>query len=115
MLTIEDSLQYFAFKMNQMNIQSFELDIKVKESDIYQLDHVNNVVYLRFVQEAAIAHWTAKAEKEDQENYFWVVSRHEIDYIRPIFKRDQIFARTWIGEAKNGLFERYTELLRKED
>jgi len=94
---------------------SYKLEIEVKANDIDLLGHVNNVVYLRYVQEAAVAHWTAAASKEDQGNYLWVVSRHEIDYLRPIFKGQEIFAKTWVGKASKGLFERHTELFRKED
>jgi len=93
----------------------FELEIKVGPKDIDLLGHVNNVVYLRYVQEAAVAHWTTVASPEDQRNYFWVVTRHEIDYKRPAFERDTIIARTWVGKAEGGIFERHTELCRKED
>ena len=93
----------------------YEIEIEVQESDIDLLGHVNNVIYLKFVQEAAVAHWTATADKEDQAKYFWVVTRHEIDYRRPAFREDTIVARTWVGKATHGLFERHTELLRKKD
>jgi len=94
---------------------AFEISIDVKTEDIDILGHVNNVVYLRYVQEAAIAHWSNLASKEDQEKYFWVVSRHEIDYLRPIFEGQKIMAKTWVGEARNGMFERFTEIYRKDD
>ena len=93
----------------------YSIDIKVTAADIDLLGHVNNVVYLRYVQDAAVAHWNARASQEEQSKYFWVVTRHEIDYKRPAFKDDEIIARTWVGEAKKGLFERFTELLRKSD
>ena len=93
----------------------FTIDIKVNVGDIDQLGHVNNVVYIRYVQDAAVAHWNNRASQEEQNRYFWVVTRHEIDYKRPAFEGDEIIARTWVGEAKNGLFERFTELLRKSD
>jgi len=49
------------------------------------LGHVNNVVFLRWVQDAAVAHWFAKATQEDQESLFWVVLRHEIDHKHPAY------------------------------
>lgn len=97
------------------NPEIFELEISVKPEDIDQLGHVNNVVYVRYIQEAAVAHWTSAANKEDQEKYLWVVTRHEIDYKRPAFDRDTLLAKTWVGAAKDGLFERFTDLIRKED
>jgi acyl-CoA thioester hydrolase len=98
-----------------MTLEIYELEIEVRAADIDQLGHVNNVVYLRYVQEAAIAHWTNSASKEDQQKYLWVVTRHEIDYKRPAFEQDILVAKTWVGAAKNGLFERFTDLQRKED
>jgi len=93
----------------------FELRIPVLEEDIDVLGHVNNVVYVRWVQDAAVAHWQAAAPVEDQACLRWVVIRHEIDYKRPAFLGDEIRARTWVGSAKRLAFDRHTELLRGSD
>jgi len=95
--------------------QAFELLIEILAEDIDQLDHVNNVVYLRWVQEAAIAHWTAEASAQAQADLYWVVVRHEIDYRRPALAGDGIIARTWVGPAGPRSFERNTEILRAGD
>ena len=93
----------------------FELALEVLAEDIDQLNHVNNVVYLKWVQEAAIAHWTAAAPPAAQAALFWVVVRHEIDYRRPALLGDRILARTWVGPASQRNFERNTEILRAGD
>ncbi|MBM3746348.1 MAG: acyl-CoA thioesterase [Acidobacteria bacterium] len=93
----------------------FELPITIESADIDQLGHVNNVAYLRWVQEAAVAHWTAAAPAADQEKLRWVVVRHEIDYVQAAFLGDGIIARTWVGTASRIRFERHTELLRASD
>jgi acyl-CoA thioester hydrolase len=93
----------------------FELTIRVEPQDIDELGHVNNVVYLRWVQDVAAAHWRALASAEDQARLWWVVVRHEIDYKRPAYLGDRIVAKTWVGAAKRNRFERHTELLRAED
>ena len=98
-----------------MTQDRFELSIAVDPADIDRLGHVNNVVYLRWVQDAAVAHWQATAPAEDQEQLRWVVMRHEIDYKRPAFLNDEIIARTWVGTATQRAFERHTELLRGRD
>ena len=95
--------------------EAFELTIAVEPVDIDQLGHVNNVTYLRWVQEAAVAHWTAAAPATDQAKLLWVVVRHEIDYKQPAFLGDRIIARTWVGSASRIRFERFTELLRARD
>jgi acyl-CoA thioester hydrolase len=92
-----------------------EIRIEVQKDDIDMLGHVNNVVFLRWVQDAAVAHWQAAAAPADQEALLWVVLRHEIDYKRPAFLDDEILARTWVGSASRRAFERHTELLRSTD
>src|SRR5947209_8356625 len=93
----------------------FELTISVEPADIDQLGHVNNVTYLRWVQDIAVAHWTAVAPEEDQKKLLWVVLRHEIDYRYPAFAGDTITARTWVGQATRLKFERHTEFVRQKD
>lgn len=95
--------------------RTFEIEINIKPSDIDQLGHVNNVIYLRWVQEVATAHWYDLASKKEQERLLWVVIRHEIDYKRPALKNDIVIARTWVGKSSQRLFERFTELVRKSD
>jgi acyl-CoA thioester hydrolase len=93
----------------------FELPIAVRAEDIDQMGHVNNVVYLRWVQEAATAHWSVLASPDEQRRLLWVVIRHEIDYKRSAFLQDAIIARTWVGAADGLAFERHTEIVRSAD
>jgi acyl-CoA thioester hydrolase len=97
------------------SVEVYEIAIAVEPADIDQLGHVNNVTYLRWVQDAAVAHWTARAPAEDQERVLWIVLRHEIDYKREARLGDGILARTWVGEATRATFERFTELRRAVD
>jgi len=96
-------------------LDAFELPIAVEPADIDQLGHVNNVTYIRWVQDAAVAHWRAAASVEDQAKLYWVVLRHEIDYKQPAFLNDKIIARTWVGSASRVRFVRYTDVLRAGD
>ena len=93
----------------------YEIEIKVETADIDQLGHVNNVVYLRWVQDAAVAHWYAAATEAEQQALLWVVVKHEIEYKRPAFIHDTIVARTWVGGSSRRAFERHTELVRQVD
>jgi acyl-CoA thioester hydrolase len=78
------------------------------------MDHVNNIVYVRWVQEVALAHWFAVAPAEAQSSMTWVVLRHEIDYLRPARPGDTIRARTWIGEAQAIRYLRHTTIVRDD-
>lgn len=83
--------------------------------DIDEQNHVNNTVYLRWVQEVATEHWKAIASGEAQEGIAWVVLRHEIDYKVPACLGDDLVLRTWVGKATRLTFERFTEILRSSD
>ncbi len=95
--------------------ERYEQIIAVLPQDIDQFDHVNNVVYLRWVQEISTAHWNSAATPSQKEAIGWVVVRHEIDYLSSARMGDKIVARTWVGTAEKNIFERHTELLRSED
>jgi acyl-CoA thioester hydrolase len=93
----------------------FELSVSVQPSDIDGQNHVNNTVYLRWVQEVATAHWEARAPAAARDTIGWVVLRHEIDYKTPAGLGDEIVLRTWVGQATRITFERFTEMRRARD
>jgi acyl-CoA thioester hydrolase len=93
----------------------FEFIVPVLAADIDEQNHVNNTVYVRWVQDVATAHWRAIASPETQEDTSWVVLRHEIDYKAPALRGDEVILRTWVGEATRLTFERFTEIRRKSD
>lgn len=99
----------------QASSERFEIHVTVNPADIDRMGHVNNVVYVRWVQDAAVAHWKARATPIQQENFLWVVMRHEIEYKRSAKPEDSIIARTWVGKATDLTFERHTEIIRAGD
>ncbi|KLE34184.1 acyl-CoA thioesterase [Aurantiacibacter luteus] len=70
--------------------------------------HVNNGVYVRWMEEVAVAHWMAIARPEDIEAYAWVVTRHEIDYRANVTEGATVTATTEIRQGPRGArFDRY--------
>ena len=98
-----------------MSSARFEMIVPVLPGDIDEQDHVNNTVYLRWVQDVATAHWRAVASPEAQETIAWVVLRHEIEYKMPAALGDDVVLRTWVGKATRLTFERFTEIRRSRD
>ena len=96
-------------------MNAFTLPIVVAPADIDGQGHVNNVVYLRWMQEAAEAHWDAKATAELKARVNWVVTRHEVDYKAPAFVGERLVARTWVGEPSGATWERFIEIRRVAD
>ena len=79
-------------------------------ADFDENGHVNNVVYVRWVQEMATAHWRHRAPEEAQRTWAWVILRHEIDYRRPLLPGEQAHARTWVGARKGPRYVRYVRI-----
>ncbi len=89
--------------------KDFSILITVHKNDIDELGHVNNVVYVRWVQEAAAAHWDSLTTQEIKQKYVWVVLRHEIDYLSGAFEGDTLTATTWVDESSGARSERIVQ------
>jgi acyl-CoA thioester hydrolase len=93
----------------------FEHPIRPNEIDVDGNGHVNNVVYLRWIQEAAVAHWVSVAAADVRAEVSWVVVRHEIDYKRPAFPGDTLVVRTRVDAVTAATTERLCEIVRRDD
>ncbi len=71
-------------------------------ADIDELGHVNNAVWVQWIQDLATAHWDAAARPEDHARFFWVVIRHEIDYRSNIAVGESATGTTWIPDRPTG-------------
>jgi acyl-CoA thioester hydrolase len=87
----------------------------VLPEDIDAQGHVNNVAYVRWIQDAAVAHWFSVTTAEIREKFTWVLTRHEIDYKKQTFENEEVTVTTWVGEPRKVLWERFTEIRRGED
>lgn len=81
----------------------YEYYCTVKASDIDQLGHVNNLVYLSWMIDAAVAHsrvqgWSQKEYRECGAG--WVVRSHNIEYLQPAFLDNEIVVRTWVSDFR---------------
>jgi acyl-CoA thioester hydrolase len=90
--------------------QVFSLTLTPVDADFDENGHVNNVVYVRWVQDMATAHWRSRASTEAQGRWAWVVLRHEIDYRRPLLPGEIATARTWVGAQSGPRFIRYVRI-----
>lgn len=69
---------------------------------IDELGHVNNSVWVQWIQDLATAHWDAAADPVHRDQFFWVVIRHEIDYRGNIAEGEHATGTTWIDGAPRG-------------
>jgi acyl-CoA thioester hydrolase len=88
----------------------FEKQITAGPDDIDELGHVNNAIWVRWIQDMATAHWYAVAPPEHVDAYIWVVTRHEIDYLRAVLPGETVTGRTWVPDPPKGArFDRHME------
>lgn len=86
----------------------FTRTITAGPDDIDELGHVNNAVWVRWIQDVAVAHWHAVAPPEHRDAYIWVVTRHEIDYRGNVSEGETVTAETWVPEPPRGArFDRH--------
>lgn len=96
----------------------FEQEKIPTASDVDALGHVNNIVYVRWVQEVAVAHsdlagWDLARYRA--EGAVFVVRRHEVEYLRPAYDGDRLVLKTWIADWKGASSWRETRVLRGSD
>lgn len=90
--------------------KGYQKEITVSPADLDELNHVNNIQYVHWIQEISREHWTGIAPREFREKYIWVVRRHEIDYRNPAVLNDRIQIYTFIEQSRGPLSTRIVEM-----
>ena len=79
--------------------------------------HVNNVVYIQWIQDVAIRHSDACGGTMILEatDFTWVVRSHSVNYLKPAFEGDLLEARTWVAAMRRVRSLRRTAFVRASD
>lgn len=80
----------------------FTLRFTATAGDIDQLGHVNNAVWVQWMESLSVTHWNSVAPEADRAAYIWMVTRHEIDYRGNIGVGESVTGKTWIDEPPRG-------------
>lgn len=80
----------------------FEMRFTAQAQDIDVMGHVNNAVWVRWMEEIATAHWLSLCPPATVERYAWVVTRHEIDYRGNVREGETVTARTFVPDPPRG-------------
>jgi len=92
----------------------FSYKLTVPQSAIDEYGHVNNVIYLQWMQDAAIRHGEAIGYKV-AENRGWFAREHHIEYLSPAFLGEDLEVRTWLSEIRRVRLRRRYEFVRASD
>jgi acyl-CoA thioester hydrolase len=94
-----------------------QFDIEVSANDVDRNGHVNNVVYIQWMQDAAIAHARASGCTKASEavGATWVVRTHHVEYLSPAFAGDKISVLTWPSNFQRVRSLRKYKFIRAKD
>lgn len=90
----------------------------ITPDDVDELGHVNNVRWVQFVAELAVAHASLRGSDLDtmrQQGALWIVRRHEIDYRRPALPGEEIVEETWVHAMSGAKSDRRSRFTRASD
>lgn len=91
---------------------TFALAFTARAADIDELGHVNNAVWVRWMETLAVAHWQALASAVEQAALVWVVTRHEIDYRGNVREGETVTGETWVPDPPRGArFDRHARFV----
>lgn len=91
-------------------MKEFSLPLTATADSIDELGHVNNAVWVQWIQQVATGHWAAAAPQAHKDAYIWVIVRHEIDYLRALGPSETVTGRTWVADKPHGAkFDRFVE------
>ena len=82
--------------------EPFSKTFAAEPQHIDEMGHVNNAVWVQWIQDMATAHWAAVADPAHVADFVWLVVRHEIDYRGNIAVGETVTGRTWIEGAPRG-------------
>ena len=104
-----------AYPYESSGLAMFRHAIAIAPADIDHMGHVNNSVYLKWVQEAVIAYWRRVAPAEAVAGHLWVALKHEITYRRPTFLGDDVIATVLLEKVQGARAYFETVIRRGED
>lgn len=93
-------------------MKSYQKTIKVTIKHLDELNHVNNAVYVQWVQEIAGEHWQNITGEKHTKDYYWVVFEHHIQYKKQVFLNEELSAKTYVKSPEGLKFPRIVEFYR---
>jgi acyl-CoA thioester hydrolase len=107
-----------SFSMNKSMTETFEYVHAVADDEIDDQGRVNNVCYVSWMQDAAMAHSASlgwSAERHQQLQLGWVVRTHKIEYLRPAMSGDVVVVQTYVADMKKVTSRRAYQMVRQSD
>ena len=95
-------------------MEFYQKRIKVTQNDLDELQHVNNVRYLEWIQDISKEHWMSKAPEIIQKEVVWVVLSHHIAYKKAAFLGEELLIKTHVAQNSGVTSKRIVEISNAE-
>lgn len=95
-----------------MATDTYHYPVGIEPDDIDHMGHVNNSVYLKWVQEAVVNFWETVAPPDAVARHLWIALSHEIKYRRPTFLEDNVVADV-VAERIAGARAMFTTVIKR--
>jgi acyl-CoA thioester hydrolase len=95
-------------------MEFYQKTIRVSREDIDELEHVNNVRYLEWIQDISGDHWLLKAPESVKKEVVWVVLSHHISYKKPAFLGEELLLKTYVASNVGVTSKRIVEISHPE-
>lgn len=96
--------------MKNIPAETYTYKKTVVKDDLDELQHVNNVRFVQWIQDIAKEHWEVRATEQLKNKFFWVVIRHEIDYKKQAVLGDELLVETYVGDTTFVTSERFVNI-----
>lgn len=95
-------------------MQVYQTELTVSKNDLDELNHVNNVRYVQWINDVAKAHWYNNAPKQLLDDYYWVVINHNIQYKGAAFLNEILSLKTYVVLSEGVTSTRVVEITNKQ-
>ena len=99
----------------ELTYNHYKKTIIVLREHLDAINHVNNVVYVQWMQDIAVEHWNSVATDTLKQELLWMIKRHEVDYFNQAFLGDELTMETWTGDFTNVTWKRHYQIIRPAD
>ncbi|SNS57410.1 acyl-CoA thioester hydrolase [Ekhidna lutea] len=93
----------------------FENKITVTKDHLDFNDHVNNLVYMQWALDISREHWLSEINEEINEDYFWMVRSHHVEYEKQAFLGDEIIVKTYVEGYRGPFSNRIVKIFKGEE
>ncbi|HNP23753.1 MAG TPA: acyl-CoA thioesterase [Panacibacter sp.] len=93
----------------------YKKTIIVQPQHLDEVQHVNNVIYVQWMQDIAAEHWNTFVSEKLKNEVLWMIKRHEVDYFNQAFLGDELQMETWTGDYTNVTWKRHYGIIRPAD